>query len=346
MKNSNHITTLHREFVRLGRERNKITYKLLALLPKILEFEIYKKYNYSNIYEYAGKLAGLSHPVVEKTLRTHGNLEGKPCLQKAVESEGIHKVALVAKLATSDSDAAFADKVKNMSKHSLCELSKEVRAKKKVKNGSAVGDATSGAESAALFCNAAPSTMKIELDEEMQFLFLKLKKKYGNHLSNKEVLRKILKEMDTNNELNNKKHKMSENGCKCQCTAEQKGLNKAKKITSKKFSREKIKKEKGPVVKKPSRYIPAHQKRAAMQKSDGKCAYPGCLRPADLFHHAKRFSEVRDHRSITLLCKAHHEFAHNGLISNEEKSVGQWRLNVETGVGTYADAQFRACRRE
>jgi hypothetical protein len=62
----------------------------------------------------------------------HKNLKGKPHLQKAVESEGIHKVALVAKLATPASDAAFADKVRNMSKLSLEELTRELRLNEKL----------------------------------------------------------------------------------------------------------------------------------------------------------------------------------------------------------------------
>ena len=80
----NNITTLHKEFIRLGKVRNKITYKLLSLLPKIVEFEIYKKYNYSSIYEYAGKLAGLSHSVVEKALAQY-NRKKLLCQAKKLE---------------------------------------------------------------------------------------------------------------------------------------------------------------------------------------------------------------------------------------------------------------------
>jgi hypothetical protein len=332
MKNSN---DLHKEFVRLGKERNKITYKLLALLPKIAKHEIYKKYNYSSIYEYAGKLAGIPHSAVDKTLQLHKNLRGKPCLQKAVKSQGIHKVALVARLATSETDRAFADKVNNMSKVSLGDLAKEMRIKDKVDQ-----------ENTTLLCHAALSAIKIELDDEMQFLFLKLKKKCGDHLSNKEVLRKILREAQQ--EQGNDPTKLLRKKGKSQSSL------------SEKFSRGEIKKESQQSVKRqkvapfketkaqkaPTRYIPAHQKRAALQRSADKCAYPGCLKPADHFHHTKRFSEARDHKSITPLCKTHHEFAHNGLIGNEEKSVGQWKLNVEVGVNSYADAHFRACRRK
>jgi hypothetical protein len=62
------FNNLHKEFARLGMERHKITHKLLYLLPRILEFNIYKKHNCSSIYEYANKFAGLSHSLTEKTL--------------------------------------------------------------------------------------------------------------------------------------------------------------------------------------------------------------------------------------------------------------------------------------
>jgi hypothetical protein len=335
------VVTLHKEFVRLGRERHKLTYKLLAILPKIYKLEIYKKYNFSSIYEYASKFAGIQCSIVDKTLQLNKNLRGKPHLQKAVESEGIHKVALVAKLATPASDAAFADKVKNIRKQSLEEFAREIRAKKKIGNSGA-NDMTFFSSSChtapnqdvpfTSLCHAAPSTIKIELDDEMQFLFLKLKKKYGNHLSNKEVLRKILKETQ-----NSHSQKFSRGEIKKEIST---GVNRQQKTAKKALDRKAV------AQKAHTRYIPAHQKKAALQRSAGKCAYPGCLKPADHFHHTKRFSETRDHRSITPLCKTHHEFAHNGLIGNEEMATHKWLLNVEAGVNSYADAQFRACRRE
>jgi len=292
MKNS-----LHQKFIDLGRERNKITYKLLALLPKIYKMHIDKKEGYATIYEYAGKLAGLSHGVVEKTLRTNKNLDGKPYLQKAVETQGIHKVALVVKLATSKTDAAWADKVENMSKTALAELAQEVR----MKHGNAANVATAGA------CAAAPVSIKIELNAEMQFMFLKLKKQFGDNLSNKEVMRRILRKL----------------------TMEEKN------------PRGWIKTEKGQCVKSVTRYVPVQQKRTVLGRSNGKCSYPGCNRPSDMLHNRGRFYEKQSHHSVVPLCKIHHEFAHNGLISNEKAGEQNWRLNIDEGVHTYSDAMFR-----
>ena len=71
---------LHREFVRLGREKYRLTNRLLLILPNIYESGIYKKYA-TDIYEYAGRFGGISKSAVDKRLRLEKHLEGKPCLR-------------------------------------------------------------------------------------------------------------------------------------------------------------------------------------------------------------------------------------------------------------------------
>lgn len=187
--------SLHEQFVRLGLQRNKITYQLLALLPEIYKQEIYKEKGYATIFEYAGKLAGLSRLVIEKTLRVAHRLEDKPHLQAAVKTAGIHKVAMVATLATSETEKAWADKVLNMSYSSLNELTKEVR--QNVPKHDQVANIF-GANFQSTPCRAAPQKINIELDAEMQFLFLRLKseleKKTRQKFSNKEAFRRMLLE--------------------------------------------------------------------------------------------------------------------------------------------------------
>lgn len=258
---------LHKQFVKLGRERHKITYKLLALLPKIYESEVYKKY-YPTIYEYAGKLAGLSHGVVEKALSLDQKLEDKPCLQRAIETQGIHKVAIVANLATPETDEVFADKVENMSKGALQELSKELRGKRQ--------------------------KITIELDEEMESMFLKLKEQLGVS-DDKDALKQILEFVT------------------------------------------KIPGEKRDNLKKPcSRCIPAHKKRQA----GDKCTYPGCNKPAEVFHHRDRFSNKKSHDSVVALCKQHHEFAHNGVLEDETT----WKLKLQNTPTEQSDLLYRKYR--
>ncbi|MBU1152305.1 hypothetical protein KJ632_05815 [Patescibacteria group bacterium] len=161
---------IHKEFVRLGKVRRKITNELVALLPDIERGRIWAEHGYSNIYDYAAKIAGLSPGVVEKALRVAKLLEDKPILMEKIKTHGVHKVGLVAGIATQENQKELAEKVEHMSKLALQEFSKEKR------------------------CHHI-NTWQIELDEEMMFMFLKLKKKFGDRLSNKEALRKILQKM-------------------------------------------------------------------------------------------------------------------------------------------------------
>ena len=71
------MENLHQQFVKLGRERNKLTYQLLALLPEIFEQRIFRQYGCTTIEEYAGKYAGLSKSVVQKRLRIEKDLRSE-----------------------------------------------------------------------------------------------------------------------------------------------------------------------------------------------------------------------------------------------------------------------------
>jgi len=250
---------LHQKFVILGQKRNKLTYQLLDILPEIFETKIYKKYC-ETIEEYAGKFAGLSSSVVKKRLNLEKHLENKPALRAAIKTQGVHKVALVARITKPEDDEVMADKVENMSKGALFEMAKEIR---------------HGGEE----CRAVQK-MTIEFDDQMQFIFLNLKKEKGKNLSNKEFMRRLLKEMQ-----------------------------KDKFLPGKKSSKNGTKKPSG--QKNPSRYIPVEQKSEAI--GDGHCIYPGCNNPFQDTHHIEYYSEVHNHIKIVPICNIHHEFAHNGL---------------------------------
>ncbi len=179
---------MHKNFIELGRERNKLTYRLLAMLPEIYQKKIYRKYA-ATIYEYAGKFAGLSKSVVEKTLRVQKHLIEKPKLREAVKEYGIHKVSLVATLAKPEDEEMWIDKMKNMSKSALEVFTKEIREKTKQKdrqsfsfepfltpksNNEIMSVNEYSNESR---CWAKDEKIKIELDGDLMFEFLKLKKR-------------------------------------------------------------------------------------------------------------------------------------------------------------------------
>ena len=127
---------LHQKFTQLGLERHRLTYELLYLLPEIAHRQIYRTKGFLTIYEYAAKTAGLGHSAVEKALRLRRVLEDKPTLMETVKTEGVHKVALVATIATRENEKQLAEKVVGMSKSALADLAKEMRNGMKVSDGS------------------------------------------------------------------------------------------------------------------------------------------------------------------------------------------------------------------
>ena len=306
---------LHKTFVKLGNDRRKLTNELLALLPEIYEKEIYKKYA-GSIVEYAGKFGGLSRNVVLKRLRLEKYLKDKPKLKGVIKTEGLHKVAMMASLATHENEEFLVDKLRNMSKSAIQELSKEMRSKQVDKEIGLFGnDFLNAADEPN--CKAVPQKITIELDEEMSFLFLKLKKKIGKNLSNKEIMKKIL-EMAENKQPTDQKTLPGDNS-KIAIT----NYTLAKPIT---------------------RYIPSRIKKQIMIKTNGKCSYPNCNKPAEVFHHAERFAEKSSHDSLKLLCKIHHEFAHNGLIKNEKKEVDHWEFGLGSKGLSGIDERYRSHR--
>ena len=335
------MKNLHKEFVRLGRERNQITYKLLALLPKIDELKVYEKQGYANIYDYAAKIAGLSPGVVDKALKIKEKLRDMPHLQKAIETQGINKVGIVAGLATKENEKELAEKVVHMSKPALQEYSKEVRGK-------------------------ATVSWQVELDGEMMFLFLKLKKKLGKNLSNKECLRKILEEMqaraqergrergrgqergrERGREREQEQERVNENS-----KSQRQGKIATKKSKPQRLAQEptKIPGEKvhpqkagqfptttappgtrsstGQAGEKITRYISVQLKR----KLSEQCGHPGCHRPAEIIHHPDRFSQNPNHENLKPLCKQHHEFAHNGISEPMQAADHKYRKHRQAAL--------------
>mgnify|MGYP001572106931 CR=1 FL=1 len=329
---------IHDQFVVLGRQRNRITYELLALLPRIYEQGIYKEHKCATISEYAGRFGGLSKFVVEKTLKLHENLKNKPSLQAMIATEGVHKVALIAHIATPETDNLFAQKVKDMSRPALQELSKELR--KKIE----INDEVMRNVEARTSCLAAQESLTVSLDPEMQFLFLNLKKELekmaGVGLSNREALKRILRKMSVekvgsgnalpfSNDLNDVSQKR-ERETSSNIVSPQKDEN------GKNFSGEKLDRvgEKLSGKTSGSRNIPAAVKREALAGTGGKCAYPRCCRPVEHLHHAERFALSHNHRFIIPFCKIHHEFAHNGLIINEKMPSERWLLSLNSNANS------------
>ena len=58
----------------------------------------------------------------------------------------------------------------------------------------------------------------------------------------------------------------------------------------------------------------------------------------------ERFFESKNHDNLKALCKIHHEFMHNGLVTNQAEDSSQWRLSLEADL-SFADCNYRRYRR-
>ena len=93
--------------------------KFEELLPEVLKRRLYKKHNCVSIYEFAAKLCGLSRDSVDNVIRVYDQLEDKPTLQSLVVEFGWSKLRIVAGVATHETDASWAEKVRVLPKNSL-----------------------------------------------------------------------------------------------------------------------------------------------------------------------------------------------------------------------------------
>lgn len=321
---------LHKEFVKLSFDIIKMKNKLISLLLEIYEKEIYKQCHCQTIHEYGFKYAKLSREMVDKAIRTLKHLENKPLLKQVIETHGIHKVAMVATIATPENEGIFAKHVENLSKPALFEFSKELRRRQqneKVSDQEAMfpgqtKDPSTSDPEIPQFCQAVPAKITIELDPEMQILFLKFKGKYAKNLSNREALRVMLREMDragddvkgreavTNMPVKAGEISVPGNGNR----KHHEGANNIKPMSEIRF---------------PSRHIQKKKSMEIRAKYQHKCAYPGCVKTVEVMHHRIPFAFERSHESIIPLCDVHHEFAHNGLITHELLEPENWRLKTE-----------------
>ena len=342
----NNPKKLHEEFVRLGGMRHKLKNKMLAILPEIYESGIWKRYA-GSIVEYAGKYGDIAETTTRKRLRLEGNLDGLPCLKAAIEKVGVHKVAMVAKIATPETDQALAKSILNMSKVAVQSLAKELRAKhqaKDINDGQQLTFSDSISQNQESLCKAVAINKKIEMDEESTFLFMKLKAKLGKYLSDKEFLKIMLEEREKQEfpEVKNRtKNKISDQkSLPTLPTGRQAGQAG---VTGGIFETKSDVTDRNNI----GRYICADKKREVIAQTNGKCSYPGCNLPCEVLHHTDRYSESKNHDSIIPFCKIHHEFAHNNLIQNETQTSDQWRMSVIkplTAKISQADVLYRKYR--
>lgn len=113
------IDILHQQFQHYGRNAKEWIRKCALLLPEIHRRKIWEKKGFGSVFEYAGKLAGMSKSAVEEALWVVGKVEDKPELLRVIEEKGVSVVRPVASVATVATAGFWAEKAKEMSRSAL-----------------------------------------------------------------------------------------------------------------------------------------------------------------------------------------------------------------------------------
>ncbi|MBI4994085.1 hypothetical protein HZC21_00360, partial [Candidatus Peregrinibacteria bacterium] len=117
-----------------GGEARKWSRRFATLLPEVARRELYKKYGFYSIFEFAAKLAGIKHETVVDILRVTQKLEDKPLLRVQMEKYGWGKLKVVTTIATKENEKMLAEKVATMSKSTLETFVREIRKQNDEKN--------------------------------------------------------------------------------------------------------------------------------------------------------------------------------------------------------------------
>lgn len=351
-----------------GGEARKWTKRFAYLLPEVERRQLYKKYGFYSIYDFSAKLAGMKHETVVDILRVTQKLEDKPLLRAQMETAGWGKLKVIATIATKENEKMLAEKVATMSKSTLETFVKEFRKqndeddqmdlqsisqhsdeKVQIRTGSAENEILQTAQGA----NFGSTTDAREQLQNRIFVRLLLTPK--NELKLKELQRKFSREQKAPVDLNEVVEILLDAYERQLRAPVQKKQNVSYKVTNRAVSktqklptRQRIKSTSTNVfanlrsairqkisscirIKPPSRHIPMKTKKLLHQKYAGRCAWPGCTKLPEFFHHTLRFSLNPSHNPdyLTPLCKNHERLAHHGLIENEGGSPENWCLRTE-----------------
>jgi hypothetical protein len=124
------MQNIHQEFVHYGKNAKYWMRRCEMLLPEIAKQEIWRAKGFGSIYEYAAKLAGMTHDKVNECLRIMKHIEDKPELLKVAEEKGLGAVKPVATIATQETAGFWAEKARIMSKNTLEVYTRDVRPRK------------------------------------------------------------------------------------------------------------------------------------------------------------------------------------------------------------------------
>jgi len=356
---------VHDQFVEFGTNAKTWMRKCILLLPEVERYRIWEQKKFGSIYEYAAKLAGMSHNTVDDALRILKKIECMPELQKIAATKGINAIRPVAAIATKDTASFWAKKAAHMSKHTL-----EVYVKEFTKVFDSKGNPCSDNPLLGT-CNdhneiprtgtgnnaKNPHQQAISIFDSWRSDHETSQAQQDgsvDHQHGSEAFQVPTQEFvaQQTRTLGSAPSHPSEDASPCDQTY---APNLSQKIVGMELDVEileqlqklkgenswnelmqqllqiraaQLEEQKPEAVVTESRHIPAKIKRYVLARTNGICAFPECQKSSAILHHTQRFAleKVHDPSRLQGLCKEHERIAHQGLIENEEHFPKFWKL--------------------
>lgn len=308
---------LCREF---GSNAQKWRRRFEGLLPEVMRRKLYEKKKFGSIFEFAGKLAGMSHKQVSRVLQLDRKFEDKPVLQALlVKGEvSVNKLARVASIATVENQEDLAKLTKIMSNRAIETF---VRDEKRAMDQ---GFQVEGFQGAGMHSERFQAGLEFENQDGLSEPKNDLKSVHVHslaeaHVSHQSILPfvKILEKLSP--EIKEKLLELINKEIDLNGLIAQMLQNREAEIAAAKS--EIAEENKAQDV---SRYIPVKIKKIIKLEQGTKCSYPGCKNRAENIHHTQRFSITKNHNPFFLAnaCRPHHEIAHIIDRKYQEKKSG------------------------
>lgn len=342
------IQKLHVQFRMYGKNAREWMRKCVMMLPEIERERVWEKKGFGSIHDYAGRLTGMSHDVVNEGLRILHAVEHMPDIVYVIKKRGIGIIRPIVTLLTMDNQKFWAEKAMIMSKHTLemyvHEMKKEMKEEQNMAARSMFGTTE-------LDTRSLGETL-LGLTQGETLLGLTGEAEIAD-LPHKEAI-------ETENITNN----IPRDGELQECKTSQKifaieleselihQLEKLKgehgnyndvirnllemRQTVLVQEQQRIQEEVPGATNAKSRHIPAEIERFIIERSGGTCEYPKCMRKYEIIHHTQRFAieQIHDPEKMTALCTQHERLAHLGLIMNEEQNSKHWTLKNNPDISS------------
>lgn len=284
----------------------------MGLLPEVSRRGLYRKKGFGSIYEFAAKLAGISHEQVNRVLRLEARLATSPVLRSAlVEGRiSVNKLIRIVPIVSLKNERDLLAKAEILSSRALEVFVRE--AKNEDRNGFGKGLEwgksvhVHGIEDGACGGRGGGESDKSVGRQAW------VEGEIGRRLEGNERATCLQLDEDVEKEL----LALQDKGIDINSMLRQFLADRQAKIEQSKVAiGERLRRESEgrAIIGVPGkRYVPVEVRRMVEAEYGTRCAMEGCGRAAEILHHEKGFAEddCHDPRFLKPLCRVHHELAH------------------------------------